>query len=711
MSIIEQLREKYAAVGFGFIALSLIAFVLMDAGKSGAGGEGVKSTDAVGEVNGTKVSYRELQDQVKMMEQNYTAQGRPVDDAAREGIYNQVWNSIVDKTLIDVELDKAGVQVTDKELADMLFGDNPPQELRQAFTDPQTGVYDPNALRQRIAQLKKQSGSEREQTEQYFNSLKENKRIEKYFSLVAESYYVPKFLAEKALADENTIVSFKYVGVPFTQVADSSVKISDKEILDYANKNADDYKVKDASRNIAYVSYSINPSKEDTANVLNTVSGLKEGLIESTDPALFVMRNASVLPFQDAYYSKTRIQIPQKDSILGAVGHVYGPYLDGNNYVISKVVDVKTLPDSAKVRHILVSLNGPDGQPKMDDASAKKLADSLLTVVSAPGANWANLALQYSDDGGSKDKGGVYEFFEQGKMVGPFNDYSFEKPKGSKGVVKTDFGYHVVEVLDQKNFEPAYKVAYLAKAIEVSTATLNDALNKANVFYSKAGDLKKFNDAVVADGLTKLISDNIAATSFVVPGVGADRKLVNDIFKADVGDVLAPQEVNGKYVVVAVTGEQKAGLPGADKLRAQIEPLLINKAKAAQLIAQLKDVKTLEAAAEKFTSPVYNADSVSLSQPSLTTGAFEPKVVAYASNKDAVNKLSPAIAGNSGVYLVLPTSIGTKENASTDVAAVKKRLTDQAKQTLQNEMSYGSPAVLKAIKKTVTIVDKRAKFM
>ncbi|MDA3616709.1 peptidylprolyl isomerase [Polluticaenibacter yanchengensis] len=710
MSIIEQLREKYAAVGFGFIALSLIAFVLMDAGKGG-GGEGVKSTDAVGEVNGTKVSYREFQDQVKMMEQNYTAQGRAVDDAAREGIYNQVWNSIVDKTLIDTELDKAGLTVTDKELTDMLFGDNPPQELRQAFTDPKTGVYDPNALRQRIAQLKKQSGSEREQTEQYFNSLKENKRIEKYFGLVTESYYVPKFLAEKVLADDNTIVSFRYVGLPFTQIADSSVKISDKEILDFANKNADEYKVKDASRNIAYVSYSINPSKEDSANVLNAVNGLKEGLIESTDAALYVMRNASTLPFQDAYYSKTRIQIPQKDSILGAVGRVYGPYLDGNNYVISKVVDVKTLPDSVKVRHILIQTKDRQNQPVKDPVLAKQLADSLLKVVNAPGANWTNLALQFSDDPGSKQSSGVIDFFPQGQMFPEFNDFSFNKPKGTKEVVETQMGYHVVEVLDQKNFEPAYKVAYLAKSIEVSTATLNDAVNKANVFYSKAGDLKKFNEAVVADGLTKLISDNISATSFVVPGIGADRKLVNDIFKADVGDVLAPQEVDGKYIVVAVTGEQKAGLPSADKLRAQIEPLLMNKAKANLLIAKLKDVKTLEEASEKFTSPIYNADSVSLNQPALTTGAFEPKVVAYASNKDAVNKLSPAIAGNSGVYLVFPSSIGTKANASTDVAAVKQRLTDQAVQTLQNQMSYGSPAVIKAIKKTVAIVDKRAKFM
>jgi len=69
MSIIQQIRDKYAAVGFGAIALSLIAFILMDAGKRGSGGN-VTTNDAIGEVNGVKISYGAFMDKTKQTEKN-----------------------------------------------------------------------------------------------------------------------------------------------------------------------------------------------------------------------------------------------------------------------------------------------------------------------------------------------------------------------------------------------------------------------------------------------------------------------------------------------------------------------------------------------------------------------------------------------------------------------------------------------------------------
>ncbi|WP_204317028.1 peptidylprolyl isomerase, partial [Klebsiella aerogenes] len=78
---------------------------------------------------------------------------------------------------------------------------------------------------------------------------------------------------------------------------------------------------------------------------------------------------------------------------------------------------------------------------------------------------------KYSDDPGSKAKGGVIDYFPQGQMVGAFNDYVFDKPVGTKGVVKTEYGYHFIEILGQKNINPAYKVAYLAKQIVASNET------------------------------------------------------------------------------------------------------------------------------------------------------------------------------------------------------------------------------------------------
>ena len=81
------------------------------------------------------------------------------------------------------------------------------------------------------------------------------------------------------------------------------------------------------------------------------------------------------------------------------------------------------------------------------------------------------MAAHVSDDQGTRAKGGDLGFFPQGQMVKEFNDFSFNGKKGDKKIVRTQFGYHYIEIMDQKGFEPAYKIAYLSKKIEPSTET------------------------------------------------------------------------------------------------------------------------------------------------------------------------------------------------------------------------------------------------
>ena len=95
------------------------------------------------------------------------------------------------------------------------------------------------------------------------------------------------------------------------------------------------------------------------------------------------------------------------------------------------------------------------------------------------------MVLKYSEDAGSKEKGGKYEMFPQAQMVGPFNDFSFDNSVGTKGVVKTDFGYHYIEVLKQTPRSPAYKIAYLSKAILPSSETIGAASAAAAAFATR----------------------------------------------------------------------------------------------------------------------------------------------------------------------------------------------------------------------------------
>lgn len=704
MSIIQQIREKYAAVGFGAIALSLIAFILMDAGRRGGLGN-VSTSDAIGEVNGVNISYGAFLDRTKQTERMYEANNRVVDENTRQQINSDSWRSMVEDELLRQEQDKLGLQVTDKEFNDLLYGKNPPEDLKRAFTDPKTGQYDVALAKQQFAQIKKSKGEQRDQLETFFKAVIENRLRQKYYGLLQNTAYVPKWMAEKTMADNNAIASFSFVNIPYTTIADSTVKISDEQINNYVQAHKNEFKQEENSRSIDYVTFSFAPSAADTAAAFQSIQSLKEEFKTTPDAGAFVTRNSSSLPFYDGYNSQAKIQIPNKDSIIAAgMGNVYGPYLDGNAVVISRVVDVKTLPDSVKASHILIGTIDPQTQqPKMSDSAAKKIADSLFAVVKA-GGNFEQLALQYSDDQASKVKGGDVGYFVGGTMVKEFNDFCFDHKTGETGVVRTQFGYHIIRITDQKNFAPSYKIAYMGKSIEPSQETINDAQSRANIFYGNSRSLKAFDDNAKKGALVKNSSNDIKENDYQINGLGVNRKFIRSIFEQETGTVLEPEEFADQFVVAAVTGAEKAGVASAAKARPTVENILRNQEKAKQIGAKIGKPASLQALAQAQSVSVQHADSVSFASPILPNAGFEPKVGGYANSKNSVNKISPAIAGNGGVFVVQTDFIGAKADAGTSVDDLQKSLASQQK----GAALYSST---QALRNAAKIKDKRSKFL
>lgn len=705
MSIIQQIREKYAAVGIGFIALSLIGFILMDSAKNNSGG-GVDPNDAIGEINGRSISYNEFLNKTRSIENMQAMNGRNVDEELRQQINAEVWRQLVDRTIMEGEFTKLGIQVTAKEFNDLLFGANPPDWLTQQFTDPNTGQFDVFAAKQAINEIKKnRTQGNAEMIEQfYLDPLLEQTLRGKYSAIQRNAVYAPGFLVEKTLSDNAAIASFQFVQIPYTNIPDSAVVISDAMINKYVSEHKRDFKQDESMRSIAYVSFPYNPSAADTAAVLNELKGLYEGFASAENPGDFAARNGSIIPFADEYFSKERMQIAQKDSIIGAgVGSVYGPYLDGSAYVLSRVMEVKTRPDSVKARHILVSTFDMQTQQQvLTDSAAKAKIDSIEALVKA-GRSFGELAKQLSDDQGSAEKEGDLGYFASGMMVKEFNDFSFNNSKGSRGVVKTQFGYHLIEVMDQKNFVPAYKIAYLGKSIDASMETVNDAMNAANQFAGNSRSLKAFDDNVVKGGLNKLLVPDIRENEFNIMGLGVNRSLVRQIFEAEPGSVLDPVDMNGQYIVIAVTGAEKSGVMNASKARPMVESILRNEEKANRIIKNLGTITTLEQVASANNTFVQTADSVSFVSPMINAVGFEPKIGGFAFAKDNFDKVSKPIGANSGVFVIKTNFVGaTSSTSSAD--DTRNSLINQARSA-----ALGTSA--QALKEKASIKDKRSKFL
>src|SRR6266487_881301 len=348
MSVIQKIREKAAWFVFGAIALSLLAFILQDA-LTRKGGGMFRNTSTVGKINGVSIDKTDFDNKISFYEQ--------ANGAQRDQLIGSVWEYIVDQTVMQQEYNKLGLHVTSKELSDVLFGVNPPSWLQQAFTDPSTGVYNADAARQQFSQMKKNSSDSRvaQLYQGYIEPTIQQTLRQKYQTLITSAVYVPKWLAEKTNADNNSVAKISYVTVPYSTISDSTVKVNDDEIEAYVKKHSKQFEQKEETRQISYVSFDASPSREDSLAVLTQMNQLKPQFAETTDEKSFLSKNGTETLFYNSYINKNEVKQKVNDSVFSLTpGSVSGSYLDAGNYVLAKMIDKKQLPDSVKVRHILV---------------------------------------------------------------------------------------------------------------------------------------------------------------------------------------------------------------------------------------------------------------------------------------------------------------------------------------------------------------------
>lgn len=722
MSVIQRIRDKYARFAVIAIAVALLGFILMDAltGKSSFFRGGAAKT--LGRINGHKINIDDFRKKEKEQEDFYQQQGQQVDERTREMIVSNLWSQEVNQILMGSELSKLGIQASSKEVDDYLFGKNPPDDIKQRFTDPKTGLFDANLAQQNINSIKRRGTAEQKAgLAKYMDQIGFIREQEKYNSLLSGSINFPKWFIEKRNADNSLLGKISFVRLPYadSMFVDSTIKISDAEIEDYIKKHKEDFK-QEESRSIAYVVFSTLPSTTDSAATKNQVSALKPEFDTTKDVSAFLAREGSAVPYNDRPVAAKDIRAA-KDSIIHLpAGGVFGPYLNGANYEMAKLIQgARQVPDTIKVRHILIATTQRDpqtGQQTLirDTVQAKKTADSIQTAIKN-GANFDSLCLKFSDDPGKKEQttgkftGGVYDHVFWGMMVPEFNDFGFFGKTGDKAVVKTDFGYHYMEILSQKGNTQVYKIAYLAKPIEASRETDDNANNEANKFASESRDQKSFDANYQKElqpmRINKLIASDIKKEDYSIGALGVSRQFIKKIFDADRGDVLPPERIGEQYVVAVITDIYKEGTQPVSKARPLIEPLLRNKKKAELAKQKFGKITTLEAAAAASGKTILVQDSLRISGAQAGVLGPEPNVIGATFNQENRGRVVPEpIAGRYAVFVIRVDSVTTTAVLNADVQTQRKTMYMEAKNS-QSTTASGD-----VLRKAATIRDYRSKF-
>lgn len=703
MATLEKIRNKAGVLIAAIIGLALLAFILgdlLDSRKSIFN----KANNNVGEISGKKIDIQTFEQKVNSLLEIYKIRmgSTAVDDKTTEGMRDNAWQEIVTENTLGKEYEKLGLDVSSDELSDNMIGSSLHPVMRQAFGNPQTGEFNKSQVIQFLKYTNENPSTPQNTFRLYIEDYIKNDRLKnKYVNLIQKGLSVPTFIAKDDYAENNTKVDFNFIVQRYTNIPDNAVTISESDLSKYYKDHKYQYE-QTASKDIQYVTFDILPSAEDHATAEEWIKKIKPDFVTTTEVEQFVNANSDV-PYEDKVIKPSQLPDSISKFMFAAnVGDVYGPYFDNGAFKLAKLYKVVVTPDSVKARHILIA---PKGKTKEEADKAKSLADSIFNIVSKDKkADFAALAIKYSDDKGSGSKGGDLGWFAEGSMVKPFNDAAFELKKGDMKLVETQFGYHIIQVEDRSADSKKVKVGFVERKLSPSNQTYNMVYGKAMKFSSENRTYAAFKAASEKQNLSPKLANNISETDRSIPGLDQPRPLLKWIASGKKGDVSEPLQLGDRFVIAAVIEDRKKGTAPLDQVKSDVEVKVRKEKKIAKLTDEINKAKSgvssIQDLSLKLNTPVETATGISFNSYSLPNYGIEPKVIAFAS-VFSKSKISQPVDGNNGMYVLYVTNIVAAD--LTNYKQSKQRLSYM----FQQRASYDS---YNALIKLADIKDLRTKF-
>jgi peptidyl-prolyl cis-trans isomerase D len=206
------------------------------------------------------------------------------------------------------------------------------------------------------------------------------------------------------------------------------------------------------------------------------------------------------------------------------------------------------MPERVHVRHILLKTTG---KAAAEDAPIKAKAEDLLKQIRA-GANFADLARKNSEDTGSAVKGGDLDWVARGQTVPEFEQAAFTlKPGETSGLVKTQYGYHILQVIQHARLKPFDEVkAELGTQWKAQRTNqlMEDISDKAQMALQKD---PAHPEKVAADFNMQLIhADGVQAGS-PLPEIGVNADFNQALVDLKKGQASQPVALAGNKIALA----------------------------------------------------------------------------------------------------------------------------------------------------------------
>ncbi len=656
----------------------------------------VDNPNIVGSINGTEITAKEFNTAVDRARESQSAQtGKDIDENQMDAFKERVWEDILTQKILDTKIEEFGITVKDEEVKDIIFGDNPPQFLKQNFIDS-LGNFDAENYRKALL-----NPENKEILVQVQEFLKSQKTQEKLQSMLSASVIVTESEVKRRFNEQNTKVTAQIIAIENSSFPDKDFNVTEKEMKNYYEKNKEEYKV-DEQRKVNYVVFPTTPSKEDTTSVFNNLQALIARIKLDTTTSF----REFVETYSENPYAQDTLEFNSFPGVTGELlmnspaGSIVGPTPTFEGFAILKVIGkVPAKDELVRASHILI----PSGD-NLDDAKA--LADSVYKMALA-GNDFAQLAKEYSKDPGSASQGGELNWFGRGRMVPEFEEACFKGEVGKvQEPVKTSYGYHIIKVTGRNNTNIVAE--RISSKVRTSGVTFDETRKKAEDFKYLAEE----------DGF-KLTAEqykyNVIETPFfigkakAVPGIGVSGAIVKFAFDNSKGEISGVYKVPSGYVVAEVAEIKKAGYRDFSELEAQIKRETLNEMKLAKaksvadkLRGKIKDSDSLGAV--KRYEPLAKTTVAAEFQPTgfIPGGIGRDYIVTHRLLKENIGKYSDVIKGERGCYIVKVIS-----RSEFNEAAYKVQRATIAKSIKQSKMNGFVEQWIEKIKENSEITDRR----
>ncbi len=702
MAALTSIRSKGKLIAI-CVGGALLAFVLGDFINSGATIFGASMTK-MGEINGNTVDYNDFMNKVRSREEftKIINQMPTLESEASDQIREYCWQQEIRMNTIGEFAKKQGIRVTDEEIQTLINFGNVTSSMYQ-LASRQTGAYNPSYF-SRLA-----SGATSGNVTDMFvwNTLEKDMRDErqlvKYVGMVSAGLYVTKAEVEQEFANRTQMSDIKYVAIPYSDIKDDEVKVSDADIMAVFNQNKGRYELMQSqeSRDIAYMSYNIIASDKDSADALKIANEIAAGF-DNVDAASVkdYVNSKSDVPYVNYNYSKGDITNDVVDSLMFSQqpGFVYGPYVEGGYYKSARLINKQMLPDSVEISHILIQ------HVSSDFSKTKYRADSILDVYNQ-GIDFNALAAEYSMIQGAKLDSGKLGWMDQNTRFFPeeVHNACFTIEKGKAAVLQSDYGYHIIKVTNKTALKEKVSVGFASVAIHPSKQTRQEYYAKASMFAGTNRTPEQFKSAVEKDNLP-VLNASVYSSQRAVNGVENSRELVRWAFNEDlchqVSDVF---EFGDRYIVAALMAVHPKGVVVLNDRKLECQTEAYNNAKGDVIVNKLGKPSSVDAVAAQMGKTVQEASNVNFEANQIAGMAFEPNVIAVAASLGQ-NQVSAPIKGKNAVYVVQNVSL-TPAQAIQPINVT----TDQNKMMMdvRNRAAY---QVIQVSQKLGNIDDRRAKF-